>query len=57
MVIPIEALAQALFYARRGGLVGDRAGFVDALRRLVDARGKFDVQPLAATLKETARGG
>ncbi|HJW83059.1 MAG TPA: hypothetical protein VJ754_02025 [Anaerolineae bacterium] len=57
MVIPIEALAQALFYTRRGDLAGDRAGFVDALRRLVDARGKFDVRSLAATLDEAARGG
>ncbi len=57
MVIPIEALAQALFYARRGDRVGDRVGFVDALRRLVDARGKFDVQSLAAELEEAARGG
>ena len=45
----IEALAQALFYARRGDLASDRDGFSDMLRRLVDARGKFDVQPLAAT--------
>ncbi|HJW84858.1 MAG TPA: MurR/RpiR family transcriptional regulator [Anaerolineae bacterium] len=53
----IEALAQALFYTRRGDLAGDRAGFVDVLRRLVDARGKFDVRSLAAELEEAARGG
>ena len=53
----IEALAQALFYTRRDELAGEKAGFVDALRRLVNARGKFDVHSLAATPEDAARGG